>query len=90
MSRYTYQLTTLQDTKAKDVVFVPNCTTAEALEVFRWLSRKRKDFPEYREGDNVVMGLDEDVWQRPRVYREAYCPPGMACIVRTTKQRRRS
>lgn len=74
---------TVEDAKPNDKIFVPNCSGSKTIEIFRYLTGKRKDFPCYNEGSNVVVGIQEDAWCKPQIYREAYCPKDMACIVRT-------
>ena len=73
---------TLADAGDGDEVYVPNCTVDEAVQIWLWLSGLREDFPSYKEGSNLVIGVEEEAWCAPKVYREAYCPPTMTCIVR--------
>lgn len=82
--KYDYDIMQLQDTKQNMQVFVPNCTTKEAFEVFRFLKGYRKDFPCYNDGSLLITGIDEEgeAWCRPKIYQEAYAPPSMTCIVR--------
>lgn len=82
-NKYTYTLMTLADVKRNDQVFVPNTSAEEAVEIWRFLAGHRKDFPKFKDGDNVVLGIDEDAWCTPRIYREAYCPLTMTCIIRS-------
>lgn len=81
-NRYVYAIMTLADARRNDQVVVPNCTPGEAIEVWRYLAGHRKDFPEYDDGDCVVVGVEEDAWLTPKEYREDYAPPEMVCIVR--------
>lgn len=83
VSKQKYVLKTLADALDTDVVFVPNCDAHTAVQVWRWLSGLRKEFPKYNDGDNVITGIEEDAWCSPQVYRESYCPPDMTCIIRS-------
>lgn len=80
--KYYYSIMHLKDAQPTYEVFVPNCTPAEAIDIFRYLSGHRKDFPKFKDGSNIVTGIDEDAWCSPKVYREAYAPPEMTCIAR--------
>lgn len=86
---YTYTLATLGDCKPRDTVFVPNCTAREAIELWRYFSGLRSDFPEYVDHSVHVTGVDDDAWCSPKVYREAYAPPEMVCIRRSKKRSRK-
>jgi hypothetical protein len=85
--KYHYTLMTLADAKPSDQVLVPNCSSSECVEIWRYLSGKRKDFPEFNDGSLVIVGLDEEAWCYPREYRENYAPPTMTCIVRNEATR---
>lgn len=80
--KYTYTIMTLRDTKPRDSVFVPNTDADTTIQIWRYLTGLRPDFPEYDDHSLLIMGMDEDAWCSPKEYREAYCPPDMACIVR--------
>lgn len=79
---YTYSLVTLADVKTTDQVFVPNTDVDTALELWRYLTGLRQDFPEYNDGDIRVVEIGDDAWCVPKIYRETYCPLTMACIIR--------
>lgn len=82
-SSYTYTIKTVADARANDVIYVPNCSADNVLQIWRWLSGIRKDFPKYTDGILLITGLDEAAWCRPQIYREErYCPLDMPCIVR--------
>jgi hypothetical protein len=79
---YSYTVKTVADARANDMIYVPNCSADEALQIWRWLSGARKDFPKYSGGGLLIVGIDEDAWCKSKVYREEiYCPVDMPCIV---------
>lgn len=80
--RYYYSIMTLADALPGHEVFVPNCSSDEAVQVWRWLSGHRKDFPKYRDGSNLVVGIEEEAWCSPKVYAQAFAPLTMTCIAR--------
>jgi hypothetical protein len=84
--RYYYSIMRLKDALPSHEVMVPNCTADEALEIFRYLSGHRKDFPEYNDHSIRIVGIDEEAWGPPKMYREAYAPPDIVCIARHSNQ----
>jgi hypothetical protein len=85
-ARYTYMVKTVADVAPNDMIYVPNCSADNVLQIWRWLSGARKDFPKYSNGSLLMVGIDDAAWCRPKVYREeSYCPLDMPCIVRSAK-----
>lgn len=80
--KYAYSVMTLADVKPRDRVFVPNTDAETTLQIWRWLTGRRADFPKYFDGDVLIGGILEDAWTTPKEYSNAYCPLDMSCIVR--------
>jgi hypothetical protein len=84
--RYTYAVKTVADARANDIIYVPNCSADNVVQIWRWLSGLRKDFPKFSNGNLLMVGIDDGAWCRSKVYREeGYCPLDMPCIVRKSK-----
>lgn len=82
MKKYRYILALLSDAKKNDTVFVPNATALQTIEIYRYFTGYRKDFPAYQDGGILVVNVTEEAWCKPSVYLEAYCPPVLPCIIR--------
>lgn len=83
---YKYRISVVEQEKPAAQIFVPNCEAYTAIQIMLWLAGKRDNFPEYKDGSNVVIGMDDSAWASPREYMEAYCPRSMVCIVREKKK----
>lgn len=82
MKKYKYSIMTVADVSDEADIFVPNCYPDEAVQIWRYFSGFRDTFPAYKDYDTFVTDVSDEAWCTKDVYRKAYCPLDMMCIVR--------